>query len=127
MKFSLCIYRTGIVWFFLVLVVGCTNSRNTIGKKLDTLLQNDLKMIVAQQLNSVEKEHILEEPYYRVEDLRFFQGDTANLYAAYAEVSFFFYREITLKEVRKYRFNAQYNYWDRYEKKLRHFSESSKK
>ncbi|MGL1901817.1 MAG: hypothetical protein OCC49_06755 [Fibrobacterales bacterium] len=123
----LFLYRASIVWFFLVLLIGCTDSRFTIEKKLDSLLQSDLKMIVAQQLNEVERKNILDTPYYRVDDLRFFQGDTANLYAAYARVSFFFYQEIALKEVRKYRFNAQYNYWDRYEKKLRHFSETSKK
>ncbi len=118
--------RTGCIWFFFIVLTACSDSPETIQRKLDEYLQNDLRMIVAQQLQEVDSAHIAEEPYYVVEDLIFFQGDTANAYAAYAEVSFYFYQEINIKEVRKYRFNAQYHYWDRYEKKLRHFNDSVK-
>ncbi len=120
---KLFIKRIGVIWFFLFLVVGCSDSQGTIQKKLDAFLQDDLRMIVAQQLHEVDSIHVALEPYYRVDELQFFQGDTANLYAAYAKVSFYFYEDIKLKEIRKYRFNTQYHYWDRYEKKLRHFSE----
>jgi len=58
------------------------------------------------------------EPYYRVKDFRLFEGASAEIYSAYAEVDFFIYKDIAMHEKRKYRYDAASRHWDRYLKTL---------
>lgn len=74
--------------------------------------------MVAEVVKGSGKDHLLEKPYYVIADLRFFEGDTAKIYAAYAEVDFYYYKDIDLIQKRKYRYEARRHYWDRYFKKM---------
>lgn len=102
---------------FFVILVGCSEPAYRIHEKLDEILQSDLKYITAEVMVGSEKRYLLEEPYYKIVDLRFFQGDTARLYSGYAEVDFFYLKDIPVMQKRKYRYDARFRYWDRYFKK----------
>ena len=63
---------------------------------------------------SHDKGALLDTPYYKIRDLRFFDKTHSKMYSAYAVVDFFIYRNIKMYERRKYRYNSDYWFWDRY-------------
>ena len=108
-----------------LLLMGCSERTDRIENKLNAYVQEDLKFIVAQTIHaSGDRSGILDTPYYRVKDFRLFQGDTAAIYSAYAEVDFFIYQDIQMHEKRKYRDNAHARQWDRYFKALKYGQDS---
>jgi hypothetical protein len=48
-----------------------------------------------------------------------FEGAEAEIYAAYAEVDFYIYRDLAMFEKRKYRYEVHGRHWDRYSKVLK--------
>ena len=115
------------ILFILIalLLVGCSERPDRIENKLNAYVQEDLKFIVAQTIHaSGDRGGILDTPYYRVKDFRLFQGDTAAIYSAYAEVDFFIYKDIQMHEKRKYRYDAHARQWDRYFKALKYGQDS---
>ena len=103
-----------------ILLLGCSERTDRIENKLNAYVQEDLKFIVAQTIHaSGDRSGILDTPYYRVKDFRLFQGDTAAVYSAYAEVDFFIYQDINMHEKRKYRYDVHARHWDRYYKALK--------
>ncbi|MBO6075945.1 hypothetical protein B7982_10390 [Fibrobacter sp. UWB2] len=105
---------------FLVLLSSCSEPTERIEKKLLTYLQEDLKFMVAETLNAnATKADLLEEPYYKIRDFRLFEGAEAEIYAAYAEVDFYIYRDLAMYEKRKYRYEVHGRHWDRYSKVLK--------
>ena len=112
--------RFAILLTLAVLLLGCSERTERIENKLNAYVQEDLKFIVAQTIRaSGDRSGLLDTPYYRVKDLRLFQGDTASVYAAYAEVDFFIYQDIGMHEKRKYRYDVHARQWDRYYKALK--------
>ena len=72
--------------FFL----GCAEPRENIEEKLSAYLQDDLKFMVAQTLKaSNDRSALLDSPYYKIRDLRFFDKEHSKMYSAYADVEFF--------------------------------------
>ena len=99
------------------LIVGCSEPTERIENKLTPYLQEDLKFMVAETIrSSKDKSVLLDTPYYRVKDFRLFEGAEARIYAAYAEVDFFIYKDIAMHEKRKYRYDVNTRGWDRYKK-----------
>ncbi|MBO7383061.1 MAG: hypothetical protein K6E57_03280 [Fibrobacter sp.] len=101
-----------------LVLLGCTEPSERIEKKLEAYLQEDLKFMVAETMHASGKVALLDEPYYRVKDFRLFEGASAEIYSAYAEVDFFIYKDIAMHEKRKYRYDAASRHWDRYLKTL---------
>ena len=102
---------------FVAFLAGCSEPAERIENKLTNYLQDDLKFMVAETMkSSKDKGVLLDTPYYRVKDFRLFDGAEARIYAAYAEVDFFIYRDIALHETRKYRYDVNTRGWDRYKK-----------
>lgn len=102
---------------FAALLVGCSEPTERIENKLTNYLQDDLKFMVAETMKaSKSREVLLDTPYYRVKDFRLFDGAEARIYAAYAEVDFFIYKDIAMHEKRKYRYDVNTRGWDRYKK-----------
>ena len=98
-------------------LLGCSERTERIENKLNAYVQEDLKFIVAQTIHaSGDRSGILDTPYYRVKDFRLFDGAEARIYAAYAEVDFFIYKDIAMHEKRKYRYDVNTRGWDRYKK-----------
>ena len=103
-----------------VFLVGCSEPTERIENKLTDYLQDDLKFMVAETMKaSKTREGLLDTPYYRVKDFRLFDGAEARIYAAYAEVDFFIYKDISMHEKRKYRYDVNTRGWDRYKKELK--------
>jgi len=105
----------------LCLLLGCSEPPERIEIKLTPYLQEDLKFMVAEKLRaSKDRASLLDSPYYKIRDLRFFDGAKAEIYSAYAQVDFYVFKNIKMYETRKYRYDANRRYWDRYLKQL-HF------
>ncbi|GHV13654.1 hypothetical protein AGMMS49938_08540 [Fibrobacterales bacterium] len=100
-----------IVIFFLS---ACADPPFRVHERLQDTLQGDLKSMVAQVIKGSSKANVLDTPYFVIKDLREFRGDTANVYSAYAEVEFFYFKDIKIAEKRKFRYDANRHYWDRY-------------
>lgn len=99
----------------LLCLQGCSESTDRIEAKLSPYLQEDLKFMVAETMRaSHDRSALLDTPYYRVKDFRLFDGAEARIYAAYAEVDFFIYKDIAMHEKRKYRYDVNARQWDRY-------------
>jgi len=114
---SACLFLLGLL---ALLFLGCSEPTERIEGKLSPYLQEDLKFMVAETIRSAgDKSALLEEPYYRVKDFRLFDGAEARVYAAYAEVDFFIYKDIAMHEKRKYRYDVHTRKWDRYLKTLK--------
>lgn len=114
---KICISFVCLVSLFLL---GCSEPTDRIESKLGPYLQEDLKFMVAETIRtSGGKSDLLDSPYYRVKDFRLFEGAEARVYAAYAEVDFFIYKDIAMHEKRKYRYDAHTRKWDRYMKVLK--------
>ncbi len=116
-------YRFFFVLFLfcsLLFLSACSESQVELEEKLDFTLQDDLKWIVGEVMRGTGKKHLLEKPYYVLEDLRYFEGDTARVFSAYAKVKYYYFKDIAIVQERKYRYQAQNNFWDRYYKKLLH-------
>lgn len=106
--------------FLAVFLFGCAEPTERIENKLTDYLQDDLKFMVAETMKaSKSREGLLDTPYYRVKDFRLFDGAEARIYAAYAEVDFFIYKDIAMHEKRKYRYDVNTRGWDRYKKELK--------
>lgn len=104
---------------FTILLSACAEPPERIHRKLELLLQNDLRFIVGEIQKETGKTYLLDEPHFIVRDFRFFEGDTARTYSAYAEVDFYYFKGIGIYQKRKYRYDT-YRYWDRYYKKEMH-------
>ena len=114
MKFFACILAIA------ALFVGCAEPTERIENKLTEYLQDDLKFMVAETMKaSKSRDGLLDTPYYHVKDFRLFDGAEARIYAAYAEVDFFIYKDIAMHEKRKYRYDVNTRGWDRYKKELK--------
>lgn len=102
---------------FAAFLAGCSEPTERIENKLTDYLQDDLKFMVAETMRAAgNREGLLDTPYYRVKDFRLFDGAEARIYAAYAEVDFFIYKDIAMHEKRKYRYDVSTRGWDRYKK-----------
>lgn len=102
---------------FMAFLAGCSEPTERIENKLTDYLQDDLKFMVAETIRAAgNREGLLDTPYYRVKDFRLFDGAEARIYAAYAEVDFFIYKDIAMHEKRKYRYDVNTRGWDRYKK-----------
>ena len=119
--------KFSLAFFFLlaVLVAGCSESTDRIENKLTPYLQEDLKFMVAENIRgNGNRDALMDEPYYRVKDFRLFEGAAARIYAAYAEVDFFIYKDVAMHEKRKYRYDVHTRQWDRYSKEWKHGKDS---
>jgi hypothetical protein len=107
------------------ILLACSEPAFRVHEKLDERLQADLKVMVAEVMRASGDQHLMPEPYFEIKDLRFFTGDTAKIFSGYAEVDFHYYKDIGIIQKRKYRYDANRHYWDRYFKKLVYFSRSN--
>lgn len=112
----------------LFALFGCSESTDRIENKLTPYLQEDLKFMVAETMRTSgnDRQAILDTPYYRVKDFRLFEGAESRIYAAYAEVDFFIFKDIAMHEKRKYRYDVHGRHWDRYLKTLKFGRDSIK-
>jgi len=110
------------VLIFAIVLTSCADPAFRVHERLEKTLQQDLESMVAQIIKGSSKENVLDTPYFVIKDLREFHGDTAKIYSAYAEVDFYYFKDIKIAEKRKFRYDANRHYWDRYFKELFYYS-----
>ena len=118
-RFSIFNYQL-LAIIFAFLLTSCADPPFKLHERLEKTLQDDLENMVAQAIKSSGRKNVLDTPYFVIKDLREFRGDTARVYSAYAEVDFYYFN-VKIAEKRKFRYDAQRHYWDRYFKKLFHY------
>ena len=92
----------------LFLFIGCSgDSEERIRKKLDVICKDDLAAIT----DSIAAKDLLEKPYYK---LVFYKKYDEGKYSRKAIAEFFFLKHVAVKVVRKYRYHASIQMWDRY-------------
>jgi hypothetical protein len=97
-----------------LLLASCADPPFIVHQRLEEILQQDLQSMVAQIIKGSSRENVLDSPYFVIKDLKEFRGDTAQIYSAYAEVDFYYFKDIKIAEKRKFRYDARRHYWDRY-------------
>ena len=93
---------------FLLLFCMCLDEKESVIKqKLDAILKDDLEAII----EDVEKESLLETPYFELLDYRDYKE---GVYSRMAVVDFCFFNSLNKKITRKYRYYKRMGLWDRY-------------
>ena len=80
---------------------------SVIRQKLDVILKDDLEAII----EDLEKESLLETPYFEFVDYREYKE---GIYSRMAVVDFYFFNSLNMKITRKYRYYKKLGLWDRY-------------
>jgi len=114
-------YRVLYPYLIALLLTSCADPPFRVHERLEDILQQDLESMVAQIIKGSSKANVLDTPYFVIKDLKEFRGDTAQIYSAYAEVDFYYFKDIRLGEKRKFRYDARRHYWDRYFKEMFHY------
>lgn len=90
------------------LFIGCSgDSEERLRKKLDVICKDDLAAIT----DSIATKDLLEKPYYK---LVFYKQYNEGKYSRKAIAEFYFLKHVAVKVVRKYRYHASIQMWDRY-------------
>jgi hypothetical protein len=93
---------------FACFFISCSgDSEETIRKKLDVICKDDLTAIT----DSITAKDLLEKPYYK---LTFYKQYKEGKYSRKAIAEFYFLKNVAVKVVRKYRYHASIQMWDRY-------------
>lgn len=103
-----------------VLLTSCSEPAPKIEKKLETLLQEDLKYMVAELKSKGLDSSIMEKPYFILRELRLYEGDSSRIFKSYAEVGFYYLKDVKVCQVRKYRYWTTRRTWDRFYKATKH-------
>jgi hypothetical protein len=112
-----------------LLFVSCSEPPERLQYKLHASLQEDLKFIVAEIKRGSGNRYLLDTPYFVIDEMRFYQGDSARKIAAYANVNYFYFNpdSISLYQNRKYVYDTKNRFWDRKFKDVRHMGQLKKK
>lgn len=88
--------------------ISCSgDSEETIRKKLNVICQDDLTAIT----DSIAAKDLLDTPYFK---LAFYKKYKEGKYSRKAIAEFYFLKKVAVKVVRKYRYHASIQMWDRY-------------
>jgi hypothetical protein len=101
-----------------LMLASCADPPFRVHERLEDVLQQDLESMAAQIIKGSSKANVLDTPYFVIRDLREFSGEKKEIYSAYAEVDFYYFKNIRIAEKRKFRYDARRHYWDRYFKEL---------
>lgn len=109
-----------LVLALMVCSVGCAieESPQRIRKKLDVIVQDDLRQVVAELPDT----SIADTTFYRISS---YKSGIEGVYSAKAEVEFFFLKGVRVKMVRKYRYHRRLGMWDRYVNEWRFVNDST--
>ncbi len=108
-----------LCWVFFIL--ACSGSPERVKKRLNILAQKELEFIV-NEIREKGKDSTLEKsPYFRIDTLQLFSGDTGRKIKAYAVVHYHYLKSDKFFQVRKYRYNLDAGgIWERYELKIKY-------
>ena len=93
--------------FMLIFCMCLDEKESVIRQKLDVILNDDIEAII----EDVDKESLLETPYFDLIDYREYKE---GVYSRMAVVDFYFFNSLNMKITRKYRYYKKLGLWDRY-------------
>jgi hypothetical protein len=95
----------------LLLFCVCLDEKEeVIRQKLDVILKDDMEAII----EDVDKDALLDEPYFELIDYRVYDE---GYYSRMAVADFYFMKSVAFKISRKYRYVRKIGVWDRYHNK----------
>jgi hypothetical protein len=105
----------------LFLLAGCAqDTAEAIRQKLETLARDDLQFIV-KEISLLDTASLALEPRYKIIEYKVLPR--SDIYSVKAVVEFYYFRDIKIKQVRKYRYLDKYLQWERYDKQLKVITE----
>ncbi len=106
-----------LAWFLL----ACGAPSDVIQKELQDIGKADLEVIVKSLPEMAQREALLPKPYFVVDTLAIYHGDSSLVFQAYAKLVFFYLDpSLDLCQVRKYRYRRSARVWERFDVVLRH-------
>jgi len=107
-KKSFRLYIWPLLFF---LFCSCMDEKEeVIRQKLDVILKDDLEAII----EDVDKDALLDEPYFELLDYKTYDD---GYYSRMAVADFYFLKSVSVKISRKYRYVRRMGVWDRYHNK----------
>jgi hypothetical protein len=101
-----------------VLLCGCGEGDNLISKKLEIILDGDLKAISAD----IPKNDLMDSIHYTIVSYKSYSD---GMYSRMAVVDFYFLKNVKTKITRKYRYFISTRQWDRYFNEYRFYGDSA--
>ncbi|MFH0920061.1 MAG: hypothetical protein V1913_06835 [Fibrobacterota bacterium] len=99
-------------------LAGCLpGSEQRIRGKLDRLLESD-QAAITLEISARDPAALLERPYYRITGYR--PTPQSGSYSHLCAVTFYYFKMIKMKQIRKYRYNPDTGEWERYWKEVRY-------
>jgi hypothetical protein len=89
-----------------------------VNKKLDSILEGDLKAIT----EGLPDSSLLDKPYYKITICKSYEK---GLYAKKAVAEFYFFKKLGVKIERKYRYSRSKRMWERYFNEYRYSPDST--
>lgn len=103
-----------------LLFCGCGEGDNLIRKKLEIVLDGDLKTITA----GLPKNNLMDSVHYTIVS---YKSYSEGMYSRMAVVDFYFLNNVKTKITRKYRYLISARLWDRYFNEYRFYGDSASK
>ena len=110
-------------WFSLVpglllaWSAGCVQDPpERVRQKLEALARDDLQYIV-QEVQALDSTQVAARPRYAV--VEYTPVPRSDPYSVKAVVEFYYFKDIQIKQVRKYRYQFRALQWERYDKQLK--------
>lgn len=98
------------------LLAGCGGgNRDRMNDRLVRVLDSDLAAMVSETTKG-DTSAALAKPYYRVDEYKLTEDNYR--FGCRAEVTFFYFKKIRMKQTRKYRYSRIRGEWERYAKDL---------
>ena len=113
---GIILYKCGYALPVLLLsLCFCSESDGIIRRKLDIILDDDLKAII----EDMPTESLVDVPYYDLLEYRVYEE---GVFIRMAIADFYFLKGVKMKITRKYRYHKRLGLWDRYYNRYYNFS-----
>lgn len=111
------------IWFVVILTAlslsSCQKENDEfVRKKLDSILEGDLKAIT----EGLPDSSLLDKPYYNI---TLYKSYEKGLYTKRAVTEFYFFKKLNVRIERKYRYHRSKRMWERYSNEYRYLSDST--
>jgi hypothetical protein len=87
----------------------------TIRQNLEVIARGDLAYIV-QEIRVLDSTELVPQPSYKVVEYKVLPQ--SDIYSVKAVVEYYYFKDIKIKQVRKYRYQFRARQWERYDKTL---------
>ena len=119
LKFSKRLAVCFVVALTCLLLSSCQKENDEfVNKKLDSILESDLKAIT----EGLPDSSLIDKPYYKI---TLYKSYESGLYTKKAVAEFYFFKKLGVKIERKYRYSRSKRMWERYFNEYRYLPDST--